>query len=358
MIIKNNLLKNIMSLGIATMVLSQACSPLIVKGTEIYRSEIEVLTGGAIDIEDPNWTDAEQDKNDTTEVQPPVDGEDIDTDNGEVTDKPSYGGDDKGKPNKPSKPVKPNKPSKPEGENTQQAVQSTEEDYEIPYINPELATQQVGAPQRMRLEMPEIIEEPEVTTGESKVQVLLPSEERKVAKTEVKEGTIVTDTNTEKELVVFDSNEGTVRITKSNIIAQNVDNKNDNTYNIIYRDNKAIKQVKVKVDDEVQQSVEHGSNVVESHGKKEKVVANKVNVAMNNKTENEQDNIFVINPEMVEETENQQLSAKQLVQNELSKTNMGAKQSALFGANELILTGLTFTLAGSYLITPSMKRKK
>lgn len=333
------------------MVLSQACSPLIVKGTEIYRSEIEVLTGGAIDIEDPNWTDTEQDKNDTTEVQPPVDGEDVDTDNGEVTDKPSYGGDDKGKPNKPSKPVR---PSKPEGENTQQAVQSTEEDYEIPYINPELATQQVGAPQRMRLEMPEMIEEPEVTTGESKVQVLLPSEERKVAKTEVKEGTIVTDTNTEKELVVFDSNEGTVKITKSNIIAQNVDNKNDNTYNIIYRDNKAIKQVKVKVDDEVQQPVGHSSNIAESNGKKEKVVADKVNVAM----ENAQDNVFVINPEVVEETENQQLSAKQLVQNELSKTNMGAKQSALFGANELILTGLTFTLAGSYLITPSMKRKK
>lgn len=333
------------------MVLSQACSPLIVKGTEIYRSEIEVLTGGAIDIEDPNWTDTEQDKNDTTEVQPPVDGEDVDTDNGEVTDKPSYGGDDKGKPNKPSKPVR---PSKPEGENTQQAVQSTEEDYEIPYINPELATQQVGAPQRMRLEMPEMIEEPEVTTGESKVPVLLPSEERKVAKTEVKEGTIVTDTNTEKELVVFDSNEGTVKITKSNIIAQNVDNKNDNTYNIIYRDNKAIKQVKVKVDDEVQQPVGHSSNIAESNGKKEKVVADKVNVAM----ENAQDNVFVINPEVVEETENQQLSAKQLVQNELSKTNMGAKQSALFGANELILTGLTFTLAGSYLITPSMKRKK
>lgn len=333
------------------MVLSQACSPLIVKGTEIYRSEIEVLTGGAIDIEDPNWTDTEQDKNDTTEVQPPVDGEDVDTDNGEVTDKPSYGGDDKGKPNKPSKPVR---PSKPEGENTQQAVQSTEEDYEIPYINPELATQQVGAPQRMRLEMPEMIEEPEVTTGESKVQVLLPSEERKVAKTEVKEGTIVADTNTEKELVVFDSNEGTVKITKSNIIAQNVDNKNDNTYNIIYRDNKAIKQVKVKVDDEVQQPVGHSSNIAESNGKKEKVVADKVNVAM----ENAQDNVFVINPEVVEETENQQLSAKQLVQNELSKTNMGAKQSALFGANELILTGLTFTLAGSYLITPSMKRKK
>lgn len=333
------------------MVLSQACSPLIVKGTEIYRSEIEVLTGGAIDIEDPNWTDTEQDKNDTTEVQPPVDGEDVDTDNGEVTDKPSYGGDDKGKPNKPSKPVR---PSKPEGENTQQAVQSTEEDYEIPYINPELATQQVGAPQRMRLEMPEMIEEPEVTTGESKVQVLLPSEERKVAKTEVKEGTIVTDTNTEKELVVFDSNEGTVKITKSNIIAQNVDNKNDNTYNIIYRDNKAIKQVKVKVDDEVQQPVGHSSNIAESNGKKEKVVADKVNVAM----ENAQDNVFVINPEVVEETENLQLSAKQLVQNELSKTNMGAKQSALFGANELILTGLTFTLAGSYLITPSMKRKK
>ena len=354
MIIKNNLLKNIMSLGIATMVLSQACSPLLVKGTEIYNTS-EVLSGPAIDIEDPNQTDTGQDN---TEVEnpsvDPVDPEEGTDENGTgSTEHPSYGGDDKGKPNnKPNRPDRPNKPNKPV--KPEQPVQKIEVE-EVPFFDPELATQQVGAPQRMRLEMPEVVEETAVSNEENKVQVLLPSEERKVATVEASQGVIVVDKKQKdnKELLVFDSNEGTTTIKKETIIAQNVDTKEDNTYNVLYKENNKIKQVKVKIDEEIATPDVEKSTVANKENEKKTAKAKKVETVIEN--EKQYGNLFVINEE---EDEDVSLSAKQLVQNELSKSNVGTKQSALFGANELILTGLTFTLAGSYLVAPSMKRKK
>lgn len=359
MIIKNNLLKNIMSLGIATMVLSQACSPLLVKGTELYKTTSEALSGPAIDIEDPNWTDTDQDstevENPSVDPVEPEEGTDENTDENGTgsTEHPSYGGDDKGKPNnKPNKPNRPDRPNKPvQPAQPEQSVQAVEE--EVPFFDPELATQQVGAPQRMRLEMPEVVEETTVSSDESKVQVLLPSEERKVAKVEASQGVLVVDKKQkeEKELVIFDSNEGTTTIKKNAIIAQNVDAVEDNTYNVLYKEDNKIKQVKVKIDEEISSQEVEPSTA--SNNKKE----NKKKVEMVADATSTQNNLFVINTE-VEEEKDVQLSAKQLVQNELSKSTVGAKQSALFGANELILTGLTFTLAGSYLVAPTMKRRK